>query len=345
MNDFFIAWHNEFMNADRVPEALAALLITVIIGMITGPTMGNAGSLLWQPLDLMFGRFGEKMDKAKRSRGDLMFRGLVFATVLIAIGAGIGEGLEMLSHAFPQFSIGQTLCLSILITSGTIWFVLLKLYFAIEKNKAGEKINQGAFYAIARSTRINLSAGDDFGITRAAIGLSVRSFDKNLVAPILWYIIGGFTAASVYTVLSFIAWRHGKQGLGSGFAAVPLALEKLMGIIPSLYSAILITLASTFTPTAKIHKGIASWLGHKSRAPYEQGGAPVSALAWALNISIGGAVQDLSGQAIKADWIGPEGATAQLDHKHLRRALYINVIAHILFVASLLGLYMWASIL
>ena len=33
------------------------------------------------------------------------------------------------------------------------------------------------------------------------------------------------------------------------------------------------------------------------------------------------------------------------DHKHLRRAIYVNVIAHILFIGVLLGMYIWSGIL
>ena len=68
-------------------------------------------------------------------------------------------------------------------------------------------------------------------------------------------------------------------------------------------------------------------------------------MAWALNLSLGGASQDISGSAIKADWIGPSGASAKVDHKHLRRAIYLNAIAHIIFIAALLGAYMWGNIL
>jgi adenosylcobinamide-phosphate synthase len=118
-----------------------------------------------------------------------------------------------------------------------------------------------------------------------------------------------------------------------------------MGFIPSIYAALLLTLAVSFTPTAQLHKGIAAWLGHKNRSPYEQGGFPLSALAWSLNVSLGGASQDISGSAIKGEWVGPDGATAQVGHKHLRRGIYINVIAHILFIASLLGAYMWGAMI
>ena len=339
--EYIAFWHTQLMDTDRIPIILLAFLLCSIVGMITGPLAGNAWPFFWRIPDLIFGRLGARLDRTHRSKADLMARGFFLTVLVIVPAAFIGVAFENISREMPVYGVTRVMLLSLLLSAGTIWFSLLKLYFAMEHNKVG----QGAFYAIARTARINLAAGDDYGVTRAAITLSARSFDKGLVAPALWFLIGGFPAACTYATLAALCWRFGKNGLGSGFAAVPLALERLLGMIPSLLSALLITLAATFTPTAKLHKGLAAWFGHKNRSPYEQGGAPVSALAWALNVSVGGAVQDLSGSALKGEWVGPQGATAKLDHKHLRRAIYINVMAHILFVAVLLATYMWGGIL
>lgn len=340
MTDLLIQWHETFMDTDRIPTIIFAIMLCAGVGMITGPLAGNAHPFFWRILDILFGNTGEKLDKAGRPKADLMFRGFlvgVFVVLMSALFAKVFMALLMVETAF---GVTRVVLLGTLMTSGAVWFALLKLYFAMDQNKVG----QGAYYAIARTTRTNLSANDDYGITRTAMTLSAKSFDKGIVAPALWYLIGGFPLACVYAGLAFAQWRFGKNGLGSGFAAVPLALERLMGFIPSLFSGVLITLAAMFTPTARLHKGVAAWMGHKNRAPYEQGGPPLSSLAWGLNISLGGAVQDISGLALKGVWVGPEGATAQLNHKHLRRAIYINVIAHILFIAALLGAYTWGSL-
>lgn len=344
MTEFITQWHAHLIDIDRIPTILMAIIFCSIIGMITGPLLGNANPFIWRAYDLLFGKLGDRMDRTTRAKPDLIFRGFLVTAFVVFIAACISKAFDELSVLEIASGTVRLVLLSLLLTSGSVWFVLLKLYFAMEKDKVGE----GAYYAVARTTRLNLAAGDDFGITRAAMGASAKTFDKGLVAPALWYLIGGFPGACIYSALAMMNWRFGKAGLGPnkgmGFEAIPLALERLAGVIPSLLSALLMTLASTFTPTAKLHKSVAAWLGHKNRAPYEQGGAPVSALAWALNVSLGGAAQDLSGTPLKGEWVGPEGATAQLSHKHLRRAIYINVIAHLLFIASLLGAYMWGGI-
>jgi adenosylcobinamide-phosphate synthase len=337
---YFSTLHSHIMDPDRIPLAITAIVLAAILGVITGPVAGNANPLLWFFYDKILGGFGERLDRVHRSTADLALRGFAITAIGLALGLLIGKFYAALVFEKPVSGITEIILLSTLITSGSVWYALLRLYFALEKKQA----LQGAYLAISRSTRVNLSATDDFGITRAGMGFAARSFDKGLVAPVFWYLIGGLPLAVIYTALAALGWRFGKDGFSKGFGAVPLALEKLLGYVPSLLAATLMTLATIVTPTAAIHKGLAAWFGHKNRAPYEQGGYPLSALAWSLNVSLGGASQDLSGSAIHGIWVGPDGATAKNDHKHLRRAIYINFAATILFMASLCGAYLWSGL-
>lgn len=328
------------MDPDRIPLAISAIVLAAILGVITGPLAGNANPLLWLFYDKTLGGFGDRLDRLHRTTADLALRGFAITSIGLAAGLLIGKFYVALVWEKPVSGLTEIILLSTLITSGSIWYALLRLYFALEKKQA----LQGAYLAISRSTRINLSATDDFGITRVGMGFAARAFDKGLVSPVFWYLVGGLPLAVIYSALAALAWRFGKDGFSKGFGAVPLALEKLMGYVPSLFAATLMTLATIVTPTAAIHKGVAAWFGHKNRAPYEQGGYPLSALAWSLNVSLGGASQDLGGSALHGVWVGSEGATAKNDHKHLRRAIYINFAATILLMASLCGAYLWSGL-
>ena len=339
MHEQYMQWHEYFMDAERIPYAIAAVLVAMIVGVITGPLAGNANPFMWLMIDKLVGGLGERLDRPARPMADLMFRGFFITALGLVIALAVGRGFELLSAAYPLYYASEAVLLALLLTSGSVWFALLRLYFALEKKEVGT----GAYYAIARSEHKNLSVGDDLSITRCAMGYAARSYDKGLVAPVLWYLIGGLPVAVVYSVLTALTWRFGKDGFSKGFAAIPYALEKLMGFVPSLFSAAMLLIASLFSPTAKLHKGLASLSGMKNRASYEQGGFPLSVLAWSLNVSLGGAFQDLSGSAIKGAWVGPEKATARNDHKHLRRALIINVMAQFLFVVVLACAYLWGD--
>lgn len=341
MTDFFATYqefHSLIFNVDRIPYAIMAILLTLIIGVITGPRGGNAYPMVWIWVDKLFGKIGDKLDKKERKAPDLMFRGFFIMVLAVLIAAGLGELARFTSAKYEYYGLVQAVFVSLALCGGGVWFVLMRLYFALEQKQMAE----GAYFGVARTSRINLNSTDDFGITRVGMAMAARTFDKGMVAPILWYLIGGYTALFVYAAIAACAWRFGRDGFTSGFGGVPLALEKLLGFIPSMFAALLMSMASVITPTASILKSITSWW--KKGAPYAQGGLPLTAMAWTLNVTLGGAKQDLNGNALKSDWVGPAKATAKNDHHHLKRALYINVVAHLLFVAALLGAYLWGGV-
>ncbi len=333
--------HDHIMDPDRIPIAIMAILLTMIAGIITGPRFGNIYPFFWGIIDKTIGGIGERLDKTHRPKADLLFRGFivtVFSSVLLVLA---GRFLSNLITAMPYHGLPAIIVLSLCLSSGTLWYALLRLYFALEKKEVG----QGVYYAISKSSRIDLTSTDEHGITRTGMALAARSFDKAMVAPVIWYLIGGFPILFLYVTLSALAWRFGKDGFTKGFGTIMLGLEKLMGFIPSIMSGLILTMASLFTPSAKLHKGMLAWMQNKAPAPYEQGGQPLKALAWALGISLGGAVQDLNGSSLKNQWIGPEGATAKISHKHLRQGIYINVVAHFLFIVILGSAYLWSGLL
>lgn len=340
MPELFLDLHQHIMDPDRIPYAIMAILIAAIMGIITGPLFGNAYPMTWIIFDKIFGNLGDKMDKPGRAKGDLIFRGFMVSAIALVFALMIGQSFELIALKWPHSNMMEGIVLSCTLTVGAVWFSMLRLHFALSKT---EKLVEGAYLAIARTHRANLNASDDFGITRLAMGLSVRAFDKGLVSPVFWYLVAGLPAAVIYSCLAALSWRFGRDGAGNGFGHAPIALERLMGFVPSLFSAAIVTLASMFAPTAKVGKGLASWMGMKDRASYEQGGFPLSALAWSLNVSLGGAYQDIAGNPIKGGWVGPEGATAKNDYQHLRRAMIISLICHSLFIVSLASAYMWGT--
>lgn len=150
-----------------------------------------------------------------------------------------------LTRIMPVYNLTEVLALSLLLTSGTVWYGLLKLYFAMKE----KKLTEGAFYTIARSSRTDLTAIDDYGITRTAMVFAARSFDKGLIAPSIWYLVAGLQGAFLYSALAALSWRFGRDGQGSGFGAFFNALEKLMGFVPMVLSGCLMAAAGLFTPT------------------------------------------------------------------------------------------------
>lgn len=326
--------HAYLLAPDRLPVAVVAVLLVSVAGLLTGPLGGNANPVFWRGVDFLFGPLGARLDKTERKAGDLITRGMVVTFTTLGMAFFLGQFFQTLSRHYPNFLIVDIVALSILLSAGAGWFALTRLYKALHS----KELLKGAFYTLAVTTRTNLSISDEFTITRAGIGMGARLFDKGIVGPVLWYLIAGLPAACIYAALAALSWRFGKEGFTKGFGTVALRLEKLMGAVPDAFAGVLIALAGLLTPTAGMTRALLALLPGRAagQAAYEQGGAPVTAMAWALNVSLGGPTQDTDGSAIQRGWAGPAGATARLDAKHLHRALYITIMAHLLFLAALL---------
>jgi len=326
--------HEQIFDPARLPVAALSLVIVCVGGVLIGPLAGQANPLLWKIIDSLFGAIGGRLDKTERPSSDLMTRGLILTLTAIIIGFLFGQFFQTLGHTFPPYEgVVEGAALIVVLSAGSVWFALQKLYKAVETPQ-GVK---GAFYTISQSTRTNLAMSDEFTITRVGIGLGARVFEKGVVAPLIWYLIGGLPAAYLYAALAALSWRFGKDGFTKGFGAPALALEKLMGFVPAVFAGVLVALAGLLTPTAGMTRSLMALIpGQKGVAPYHQGGPALTAMAHALDVSLGGPTQDLDGSAIQRGWAGPEKATARLTAKHLHRALYILVMAHLLMLAALL---------
>ncbi len=336
MNFTFSDIHAYLMDADRIPYLVAAILLTVVVGMITGPLSGNANPFFWAVMDKAFGGIGDRIDRKNRKAADLFFRGFLFCSVLLFLILLFGRLVVMYTE---QSSYLEVLIISLCLTSGSVWYMVLKLYFALTQDGKAK----GGYFGLSRSSRVDLNTTDDYGITRVGLSYSAISFDKGLVAPSFWYLVGGIPFLLIYSTLSFCAWRYGKSGFSKGFGNMSLVLERLMGMIPSLFAGFLFTASAAIAPSARFVPAMKSWWGVKDKVPYEQGGVVLSALAWPLEVSLGGPVQDISGSTIKKAWVGPAGASAQVEAHHLKRAIVMNVVGHLLFILSLLVAYIYAG--
>lgn len=320
------------IDSSRFGVALSAIALVSLFGLLSGPFFSRAVPFLWQFFDQTIGVVGARLDRKERKRKDLTVRGAIVTLFAFALALGLGGIAAKLIVYYPFNGGTEVIILSVLLASGTVWHAMARLYITMRDKKTG----QGAYLSVARSLRHDLSVNDDFGITRAAMGLAARIFDKAMVAPLFWYFIGGFKLAFLYAGCAAIAWRFGKEGHGKGFGVVPLGLEKVMGYVPNLITGILLAIAGLFTPTAGMTRAFIGLCTGKNKAPYNEGGAVVTAVAYALDVSIGGPAKDLDGSTLKRKWVGAEGATAQIAEDHLRRCLYLFVMAHLLLVALIL---------
>lgn len=325
--------HAQIFNPDRLPVAVCSLLIVSFFGFMTGPLGGHANPILWRMIDFLFGPMGSRLDNTDRNPADLITRGLIVTITGMVMAFLAGIFFQTLSSHYPNFKIVDIVALSMVLASGAGWKILLNLYNTISDKRPV----RGAFYALANTTRNDLTVADEYTITRVGIAMAAKLFDKAVVAPILWYLIGGLPVAFLFSSLAALSWRFGKEGFSKGFGVTALELEKLMGFVPNFFTGVILSFAGLITPTAGMTRSIIGVFSFKAgSSAYAEGGAALTAMAWSLNVSLGGATQDLDGSAIKRRWVGPSGATAKLEAKHLHRSVYITIIGHLLLLAAMM---------
>jgi adenosylcobinamide-phosphate synthase len=324
---------------ERIASALLCVLIASGVGFFLKLGSGNAVPILWQVLDRMIGSMARKSYNTQRSFSSLAFRGGFFVSLYIVFALVLAGGAVQLVGFFPLFGFLEPILLMITLSCGAVWSAMLTLYRALG---AEQKLTKGSFYPIAVSTRTDLNSTDHFGITRVGIGFMALTFNLGLVAPLFWYLLFGLPGAYLYAAAAAARWGLAKEGFAKGMGDMALKLEAMLGCIPHLFASFLMVLAALFTPTARLTRAVMGCFSSTGRAPYAQGGAILTAVAWALNISLGGPVQDLDGSVLKRDWVGPKTATAKLDRSHLRRAIYLSVMGTVLTAATLIsGLFVW----
>lgn len=329
---------NLIFNADRIPDAILAIILSVIFELVMRYPVRPAIGYLWGGL---FEWLGIKLDKPGRAKSDLIFRGflLVFfaGQVFYFVGAAAHYGIRF----FSQVDILQAVFLVFLMSSGALWRNSADILKSIKDPKSGV---EGAYLQLAHITRTDLNATDHHGIARHCFMALVKTFDKTIIGTVFWYLIGGLPLAFLYSGLWFLTWRFNKQGLSKGFGVVAGFLEKIMGLIPALVSSLCLVLASISSPNAGIVRSVGSLFHIKNKATYNQGGLPLSVFSWALDISLGGPTKDLDGVALNLPWVGPEKASAKINPDLLRGGLFMIIIAHLIFIALLAGAYIAAKL-
>jgi adenosylcobinamide-phosphate synthase len=324
----------EAFSEDRLLTAIMAVFVVALIGLLIGSFNRVANPPLWNLCDRLFGGLARKMYNKDRSRSSLAFRGTVFTILYIGVALVLGIGAHAFDRAFPLKGFTEPLVLSLTMTGGAVWYALNTLYHALAEGKA---LHKGSYYPIAASSRSDLNTTDNYGITRVGIGFMAQSFDKALIAPLFWYLIGGLPLAYLYAGIAAARWGLAKEGFAKGLGNTSLWLERIFGLIPHLLSGIWMACAALFTPGAQLSRAIPGFFSSTGRAPYAEGGLPLTAVAWAMNVSLGGPVRDLEGSALKKAWVGPPNATAKVDKSHLRRVIYMSVMGYVLLVAALIG--------
>lgn len=335
----------EVLSIDRQITLLLALTLTAIGGLLTGPVKDQAQPLLWQAFEVLFGPASERLNRPNRAEADLLFRGLMLMIFAVAFAAFLALLGVYVMERVPSFRVLDMLFLAVALGGGALWRLFFQLHQALQKSGRPSKKGSGIYYVLARSARQDLSQSDDHAILRAAFSMGARHFDRAVIGTGFWYLLAGLLGAYIYAVLALLVERNKvgygrrREAFGRGFAV----LFAVIHIIPNIISGLLLSIAALFVPAAGMTRTLINLAPGEGKSPLLLGGASETAIAWALQVSLGGPETALYGHTVKRAWVGPKDATAKVEIGHLKKALMLLVIAYVLTMVLIVGGIVWLS--
>lgn len=334
---------SQIASPERLNSSIIALILVSLLGMLFGPFSGNANPFVWVGLNKIFGNFAKKTYKVGRSVSSLQFRGAILLTLYLLISGIVAAIAVLVERKFHIAGFMDPILLSLTLSGGATWSALVKLHHALRaEEKKNLDLPKGSFYEIAVSTRSNLNTTDSHGIIRTGIAFVAKSFDKGVIAPLFWYLLGGLPAVYIYCGIVAARWSLSKEGFAKGIGTLALRLEEFFGFFPQLISSVILAFAALMTPSAGLTRSFIGMFSRKGRATYAEGGLPLTTLAWGLGVSLGGPVEDIDGSVLKRSWVGAPSSSAKVERRHLRMAIYLNIMAFVLTLAVLVGgLVVW----
>lgn len=332
----FSSLHAFIFSADRLLPGVMAACVALAVGFV--PFLRRYTlPFLWHILGGMLSGLADRLDRADRGVQILRRRGFAVTVFWGVLGAGIGWILQsFLQHLGQIAGVAQIVFLAFLLVPGGAWAQMIGLCKGFQSGT----LQTGVIYALSRMSGLALGTQDDATILRLSLMFFVRLLDKALMLPLLWFVIAGLPAACAVSLIAACAWQGGRDAKTS-FGEGVYTVEKLAGFVPTWITGFLVSMAAFIAPKASIARAMLARMLSGEKAPYEEGGAAVTNLAYTLGVALGGPIQDIKGVTRTLKWIGPTTGSAQLRPETAVLGVYLLAIVAALWGATLLGAAVW----
>lgn len=211
-------------------------------------------------------------------------KGVVALGILIITTGAVAWALEQFfDHvAFGAFFIA--LLASLLIASRSLYTHVEDVARALDQYGLDD-----ARQAVGRIVGRNPKTLDAHGVARAAIESLAENASDGIVAPVFWFAILGLPGLVVYKAIntadSMIGHRTPRH---ESFGWASARLDDFVNLPASRLTALLLALASIFTPGASVAGTLEAVARDASKHRSPNAGWPESALAGALGLKLNG---------------------------------------------------------
>jgi cobalamin biosynthesis protein CobD/CbiB len=310
----------------RIDVALLALIFMVLLhGGLTLFAIFAKRVLL--PVPILEGiirsiaiKMIDRLNKPSRTEFALIIRGAIVFFILFALSVSLIYAIEKTLFWIGYGQYGDFILLAMILSPVAILWPAFGI--------SSDIVRQGHYQAIAQGLNINLVLSDKYGLRRASARSVALGLCDWVVIPIIFYILGGIYYAYLFFVISLMIRVVGSET--SPFIAVFGLFYRATKIIMTPILFFIIFIASFFAPGSKPLKTFGAL-----QYPMQ---IVEAAFAFAQSIALGGAFQNRTGQAMTSPWVGPQGATAKLEHRDVIRVLIHYGLCIFLIAVLLLAL-------
>ena len=305
--------------AARAAVLLAALAIDWLVG---------EPDILWRRVPhpvVLFGRAISFMDKRlNRRRGvtgkSRQARGILAIVILVVLAAMVGWGL---SFGGP---VATCVIMTVLLAARSLDEHIRAVATAMGAGIGAARTAVGMI--VGRETK-SMKKGD---IARAAIETGAENLSDGVIAPALWFLVGGLPGLLAYKMVntadSMIGYRNAKyRAFGCGAARI----DDVMNLIPARLTALLICGSAMLNGRGTAALGTMMRDGRHHASP--NAGWPEAAMAGGINVWLAGPRR--YGNRIRQARRFNEGG-GEADASAIRAALQVLIMAQLLFALLIL---------
>lgn len=265
----------------------------------------------------------DKLNREGRSDFALVIRGIFVFTVIFGLLTLGGIAIEQILVMFGFGIFIDIILLMLLISS----VAMVPSAYAVSRVKP----TKGQYRHIAQSLNINMIPADEYGLRRLAVKALCLSLTEWMLAPILFFLIGGIPMACVYFSLSLFIRINAEPR--ATFVSLFVYLYRGLRLFADFIASMFFMLASLFTAGGKPLQFFNGVTRH--------GVGALTAFAYTQNLTLGGSSQNRHGHKLNEEWIGPDGSTAKITQKDVLRVIIHYCITIFLILVSLFTLYVF----
>lgn len=235
---------------------------------------------------------------------------------------------EFINNRWFLFSYRCFFTVSI-VASGSLFFECMKVGKFLEIGRIDLARKQLSMLVTRDTTEM-----DEGKVTETTLETLAENLCDGVIAPLFYLFIGGIPLAMTFkmasTLDSMVGYKNEKYNY---FGKVSAYIDDLFNFIPARLTAMVIFIAA-YILNFDTENSFKSWLRHRKKSESPNSGNPESALAGALGISFGGAV-NYFGKIYEKPYIGIKKRDVKLED--ISSGVKISYVSSLIFIIIAFG--------